>query len=634
MSQNKTWVFMDSEFIPNQGIKSTIPVCCSLHIVGDKQETKSFWLYGDKKFDLDSTDTAKLKNTLNALKATQAVFVAYAATAEMSCFLALDLDPRDFIWIDLMAEWRHLRNARRLYSKPKHGSLDSLANVTCVLTGDKIDLEYKDKMRDKILNLPLPRDVSYETKEEIVDYCEQDVADLHKILFSIWGLFTTEVYTEKWSGKKEDHDDFLYNHIVAQQIERGFYLANVAVIEQRGYPIDLPGLKQFDKDTSLALRQFQEQAVVRRSKLIYQRKVKGEITYVMRRKLLQLIATKAAISLKYDWARVSTKKTREKPYRERNYETGVEQLEYALKFYTALSQEDKGILREAIEYSGLQNPRKFFTTRKGSRAYTDFTFRVSSEDYRMRPYLNAFGGETFRNQASAKSFLPAQNKSIKRFIRPVEGMRIVALDYKAQETLISALYSQDINLLEDYKDDIYIGFGRRIGIWDGKKSTRDMLKTAFLGLSYGASPFGLMWHVRHKLCIEFSLEEAERIHREYQAQYRIYHRFREMVLAKYRHTGSLHLPDGSVLGPNNNNPLSITNWAIQATGGMILRKAVCELGRRYPEIQIIYTVHDSIVIECLDALVEEHTAIVKHIMVESFESVMKCEKGLIKIEVD
>ena len=81
-------------------------ICCAL--VVDDGPIEKYWL-------LDGTDRKKLVSRIDELDRT--TFVAYNVDmAEGRCFRALGLDPRQFKWIDLMLDWRWLRNGDDRYS--------------------------------------------------------------------------------------------------------------------------------------------------------------------------------------------------------------------------------------------------------------------------------------------------------------------------------------------------------------------------------------------------------------------------------------------------------------------------------------------------------------------------------------
>jgi hypothetical protein len=62
------------------------------------------------------------------------------------------------------------------------------------------------------------------------------------------------------------------------------------------------------------------------------------------------------------------------------------------------------------------------------------------------------------------------------------------------------------------------------------------------------------------------------------------------------------------------------NWRVQATGGEVLRAAVCYLDNA--GLQLDATLHDSVVVECDAERVEQTAATARRLMVEASEAVL------------
>lgn len=139
-----------------------------------------------------------------------ALFVAYYASAEMGCFLALGWAlPHNIL--DLFSESRARTNGRAL----PNGS--GLLGALTYFGLDGIGAGEKGAMRDLIL-----RGTSWTAEEQqsILDYCETDVAALAKLLPAM-----------------EDQLDF------PRALLRGQYSAAVAHIERNGTPLDVATLE-------------------------------------------------------------------------------------------------------------------------------------------------------------------------------------------------------------------------------------------------------------------------------------------------------------------------------------------------------------------------------------------------------
>jgi DNA polymerase I len=140
------------------------------------------------------------------------LFVAYYASAEFGCHLALNWSLPENI-LDLFTEFRTLTNGKFIPSGK--GLLGALAYFGL----PRIDSTEKDTMRDLILSgVPW----SEQEQLDILDYCESDVVALEKLL-----------------PKMAPHLD------MPRALLRGRYMKAVAHIEFNGIPIDMERLELF-----------------------------------------------------------------------------------------------------------------------------------------------------------------------------------------------------------------------------------------------------------------------------------------------------------------------------------------------------------------------------------------------------
>lgn len=138
-----------------------------------------------------------------------ALFVAYYASAEIGCHLALGWKKPARI-LDLFTEFRNHTNGDRQNDGKlvKSGLLDAMARFG--LPSD--DLAHKEAMRDLILHA---EDID-QHRAEVLDYCESDVLGLKALLPA------------------------LARHIdLPHALLRGRYMAAAASIENAGIPIDV-----------------------------------------------------------------------------------------------------------------------------------------------------------------------------------------------------------------------------------------------------------------------------------------------------------------------------------------------------------------------------------------------------------
>jgi DNA polymerase I len=141
----------------------------------------------------------------------QTVFVAYYASAEIGCFLALGWEIPKRI-LDLFTEFRAETNGTELISG--RGLIGALAHYGL----DAISATEKDEMRDLILG---GGPWSPKQKAKILDYCESDVRSLESLLPAMAPAITISSQRLGWA------------------LLRGRYMAAIARMEWTGVPIDV-----------------------------------------------------------------------------------------------------------------------------------------------------------------------------------------------------------------------------------------------------------------------------------------------------------------------------------------------------------------------------------------------------------
>ena len=140
----------------------------------------------------------------------QALFIAYYASAELGCHLALDW-PMPVNVLDLYAEFRNATNGLR--TPAGRGLLGALAYFGL----DHIATTQKDASRDLIMRGG-PWDAA--EREAILDYCESDVTALDRLLARMAPAID-----------------------LPRALVRGRYMAAAARMEWNGVPIDGPMLE-------------------------------------------------------------------------------------------------------------------------------------------------------------------------------------------------------------------------------------------------------------------------------------------------------------------------------------------------------------------------------------------------------
>jgi len=139
------------------------------------------------------------------------LFLAYFASAEIGCFLALGWSLPKRI-LDLFTEFRTMTNGTSVIAG--NGLLGALAHFGL----SALAAAEKDEMRDLIIS---SGHWSSEQRIAILDYCETDVRALERLLPAMAGTMTSSTRR------------------LGQALLRGRYMAAVARMEWNGVPIDM-----------------------------------------------------------------------------------------------------------------------------------------------------------------------------------------------------------------------------------------------------------------------------------------------------------------------------------------------------------------------------------------------------------
>jgi hypothetical protein len=244
------------------------------------------------------------------------------------------------------------------------------------------------------------------------------------------------------------------------------------------------------------------------------------------------------------------------------------------------------------------------------------------EDGRTRCGVYTFSTITGRNAPEARDFIFSWPKWCCGLIRAPPVRALIRLDYEQEEYPIGGTLSGDPRLIDDYRQgDVYVGLGKSLGLippWGGKDShpkERALCKVIVLAINYGMGSAGL---ARKIGCTESAARDLLRRHREKYSRFWAwsdatvdYARVHRRLWTKYG--WSVWVRPGS-------KETTWRNWRIQATGGEVLRVAVCALGAA--GFQIDATVHDSVLLEVDAADAQDAAHEAERIMVAASAAVL------------
>lgn len=576
-----TYFGIDFEFTRNNEPHPR-PCCAALLREGDAHAERH-WLLDDP------AARATLADRVRELHAGGAVFVAYAAGAECRCMLALGVEPTGLRWIDLHLEHRLLVNwSRHRYGlqwvRPKGGRwakkrtrppaaaagyghrgrgrprrtspdrvfdadgnvVDSAAPV-CSLVNARLrflnadeDPGAKDAMRALVL---LDKSVySGEERAAILDYCANDVADLHDLREAMTRELR-RLLPPRQRGRLDEH-----------QLGRGRWAADVSRVEQVGIPIDVDGVQRLSGNVDRVIEEARDEA----SRLWPFWEADRRGGHVFRyHKFAELVELKG---LAGGW-----------PLTE-----------------TGRFKSDEETLAQHRAVPELEAPRQARKTERQVAWYRpdalpEFLQHVG-DDGRLRPYYGPMGTQTGRNAAKAKTFLPAQSKWLRCLIRPDPGTVIISADYQSQEFLIAAVLSGDRRMREAYASgDVYLAFGKAAGMVPAGATKhshgpeRRVCKEVVLGTQYGMGAASLATTLTHASGRAWRERQAERLLDQHRRVYGSYWGWVDGVRRGYLGGEPLVQPDGWALWCENPNLRSACNFPVQARGAVILRDAVRRL---------------------------------------------------------
>jgi hypothetical protein len=244
-------------------------------------------------------------------------------------------------------------------------------------------------------------------------------------------------------------------------------------------------------------------------------------------------------------------------------------------------------------------------------------------DGRNRCLLSAFASKTGRNQPSNSKFIFGPSTWLRSLIRPAPGRAVVYCDYAAQEYGIAAALSADEAMQHDYRGgDPYLSLAKRAGAVpaDATKQThareRELFKVCCgLGAMYGAGEHSLAAR------LGISAAHARELLQLHRRSYPDFWRWSDNVLDFAMLHGYLETVFGwrVHVGPNA-NPRSLRNFLMQANGAEMLRLACCLATER--GIQVCGPVHDALVAEGPADSIETVVAETQRAMREASELVL------------
>jgi DNA polymerase-1 len=459
-----------------------------------------------------------------------ALIVGYMLAAEFGVHAALGWG-EPACALDAYVEFRHYVNDGSVKSGDREKGFYSIGGALRYFLEDEIDIARKHDMRERILQGP---PFSMQERQDILDYCEDDVRALVRLLPRIVSTLRPPLSHAMFRAKCQ--------WAIAQQERRGVPLDGVLLSRLRKHWHDM----RLDLVTELD-RPFGCYEIVN-----------GRAHW-----------RKARFA---DFAR---------PLGWPTYENGT------------LDERDETFREMAGKYPQIEPLRELRYSLSKLRLHD----LAVGHDHRNRAPLWAYGTKTARNAPGASQYVFGPAKWLRFLITPPPGRALVHRDYCQQEVRIAALLSGDSALLQACESgDVYLGIARQLGFLPDslneaeRRAVRTLFKTVVLGIQYGLGARSLA--VRTGL----SLFEAGEILARLRARFHRFEDYAQSVRDHAGLHLQIGTPFGWWMQcPSDTNPRTIRNFPVQSTGSEILHVA-CVLAERRG-LEIVAPVHDAIMAE-------------------------------------
>ena len=585
------YLYLDAEF--NGTSEKILNVLCFCTTDGNTK--RRFWLE-------DGSSLKAFKDHLEEYK--DHVFVSYSVEAEASSLISLGIDPLQFKWIDLWIEWKQLINHNPRFAFGNHYIEGKIVNLvqgvnkkakssfaTCLykLTGIKIDVNYKNEIRDFIISKP--KDITEVQKTEIMDYCETDIIHLPALLSK---------FQEAWRTELREIPNL--NEVL---FSRGRYSALTAKMVRRGYPVNVEWLNNLSNNAPMVLWECQKE-INTLFPSITPFRLNKDGTYSMNTKNIK--AWIKTLPFASSWEKTETG----------DLSLSLDSFTEFFNFNHSYPKDNFGA--QMVRFLKLKQSFSGFITKDDSSKKTFFDY-LGSDGF-VRPFMNQFEAQSSRSQPSSTSFLFLKPAWQRVLCQPPKGYSCGAIDWASQEFWLSALDSQDLNMMEAYLGgDVYLYFGKGFGLIpkDGTKKThgfeRDLCKGTVLGLSYSMTEYGLAIKLTNDTGKTVTEAEALKYVEAFNKLFLTHYNHKERNIDAYYDRGYLYLPDHWKVFGGNWNRRSIGNVRIQGLGAAIMRKAVDEAEKE--GIKIMFTLHDALYILSPDDRIESDMIKLKKIMKEA-----------------
>lgn len=514
------------------------------------------------------------------------VWASFAAHAEMTCLINLGLSLDGMAWLDLFAEARQITGSHTHFYTRKGGLIQA-----CQALGvpTSTSSAHKEAMRLLILDKP-PEAHSEADWNSILRYCAEDVRILPHL----------------WEAISQVHCQRRKSYPLRAALFRSQYVTALAKMEHasRGFPVDTEVVNLIFDNHRLVRKFIAEECNAMYGGRVFNY-VKREDKYTLH--LAGIVEYVDRLDFPVDWKLTKTGR-----------------LDLSSDYLDEFCKRNPHFepLRDTL---ALLSQLKSTSIRDEMK--DGFIKGVSI------PYYTATG----RNQPlTSRGFVLNLPPWLRHIVRPKPDHVLVMADYAQEEIYLAAALSGDTELRDALlTGDVYIALAKMADAvpFDATKEShptqRQAYKSTQLGVGYGMGAVSLGKRIfldqpaTANTDFEECMHSAVDILRWHKQTFRQYWRYVEQQVMYARKDGWIRARDGwTQFADQNTRFTKLQNFPMQANGAVILREAI-KLLSQHPEIELVCTLHDSIMIYCHADDEDVHTNILRNCMIQAVTNVMR-----------
>jgi DNA polymerase-1 len=214
------------------------------------------------------------------------------------------------------------------------------------------------------------------------------------------------------------------------------------------------------------------------------------------------------------------------------------------------------------------------------------------------------------------------------FVATAPDRRLVVADYSQIELRIGAYFAAESIMLEAFRagKDLHAATAAAVlGKAEVSRADRQLAKACNFGLLYGQGAKGFRRYIATEYGIDLSLEQTTELRDKFFEQYPGLNRWHGNAWEKAENgiSESCTIFGRRLVAQGDSTWDSFqvhTNYVTQGSAADVIKVAMVACDRLLPaEVHMIATVHDELVFDCPGNEAEQHSAVIKSIMADSFK---------------